>query len=317
MNKTKRTLLLLCLFCTALTIQAQQIIQIKKSLENFNEINSLKHQIRKFKQILSFENITKDKNLINDSLIDAQILYDSITNLQERIYVYGFGSSDAVSLNSVTANGGFSFSARLHTWDFISLSVGIGGNVVKKEKEDSVNIESIFFPDNASSIINAHYEFSFRDIYHEYMKINKNININTYDDFLIFCEGSLQNRNIEAKDSTIHNFGIYNWSAGIKYRWNYEKNDSKFRFDAGIGYGNVSIAPQSKENFETIITPSTTTKPASTIFRGINFLISINYNDLIIYARLFDPLSVNNATTYKDHIFFSTGIKVTGKFFSF
>lgn len=297
-------------------ILAQQVIPMNKSKNIYNRY-LLRHEINSLKKLQDTLTLTEDQS---KSLLSSKEKLDSS---EEKVFIYGFGATDAVTMGNISANGGFSFGAQPHMWDRLFLSIGIGGNVIKKEKQDSVNINSIFFPDNASSVIYAHYEASASTLYHlnRYNKKGKkpSINDNYSDDFLLFFEGSLQNRNIEAKDSTIHNFGIYNLSGGVKYRWTYDvKGKDKFSFDLGIGYAYTEIALQSQKNFQSIMDPDLTqAKKIPTIYRGINCIATVQYNDLIIYARLFSPISVNGAVSYQHNIYFSTGVKITGTFFSF
>jgi hypothetical protein len=278
-----------------------------------------------YKKYLLRYNINKlkdKKELLNESeILESKNLTHTLDSLEEKVFIYGFGSSDAVSQGNVTANGGFSFGAQMHNWDRLFLSIGIGGTVIKKEKQDSVNINSIFFPDNASSVVYAHYEASISSLFRikKYRTKAPSITDNFSDDFIVFCEGSVQNRNIEAYDSTITNFGIFNISSGVKYRWTYIPNPkNKFSFDLGVAFGYIEIAKQSKKDFKSLVDPDITTQQkVPTIYRGLNCIASIQYNDLIIYARIFNQLSVNGQLSDERNIYFSTGIKVTGKMFSF
>ncbi len=284
---------------------------------NLYRRNVYRHQIYKIRHDQS-KGIFSDK--AETDITNAKLGLDS---LEDKVFIYGFGSSDAVSMDNVTANGGLAFGANLHPWDRLFLSVGIGGNIVKKEKKDSVNINSIFFPDNASSVVYVHYELSITNAItmwkYKYKDKKPSVGDNLNDDLLFFTEASLQNRNIEGNDSLIHNFGIYNISAGLKYRWSYLKDEkNKFCFDVAAGFGYLEISKQSEKIFQAIVDPAPTTKAnLPTIYRGINLAGTIQYNDLIVYVRLFNPISVNGALTYQHNIYFSTGVKVTGKFFSF
>jgi len=295
---------------------AQQVIPMDK-YDDLYKRNVLRHKI------YSLKNSAKSTALTTDQQGELQNAVDSLRASEDKVFIYGYGASDAVSLGNVTASGGFSFGAQLHPWDRFFLSVGIGGNVVKKEKQDSVNINSIFFPDNASSVVNGHYELSVTNACRLWKyKNNKSAPTagdNLSDDLILFVEGSLQNRNIEAVDSSVHNFGIFNLATGIKYRWMYDnKGKNKFCFDIAAAYGYIEIAQQSKKSFQTLVEPDVTAKPnVPTIYRGLNFIATVQYNDLIIYARIFTPVSVNGAVAYEHNTFFSTGIKVTGTFFSF
>ncbi len=309
----KQILILIFGCCMVKISFAQQVIPMNKSKNLFNRY-LLRHEIYKLKKMPT---LTDAEDL---KLSEAK---DKLDSLEDKVFIYGFGASDAVSSDNVTANGGFSFGAQPHLWDRIFLSVGIGGNVVKKEKQDSVNINSIFFPDNASSVVYAYYEISlttFCKLY-RYTKNEKKprVNDNFRDDILVFGEGALQNKNIEAIDSTIHNFSIYNISVGLKYRWTYDdKEKNKFCFDIGLGYGYTEISAQSKKSFQSLVDPDLgQLQKLPTIYRGINCIASVQYNDLIIYARLFNPVSVNGALVYQKNVYFSTGVKITGTFLSF
>jgi hypothetical protein len=308
----KQPLLFFLFIFSASVFLGQQVVPMSKTDDLYN-----KHLLR-----YKINNLKAKKDILSETEVtESSTLRRELDSLEEKVFIYGFGSSDAVSQGNITANGGFSFGAQMHPWDRFFLSIGIGGTVVKKEKQDSVNINSIFFPDNASSVVYGHYEVSISSICHfyKYKKKTPTINDNFSDDFIAYCEGSFQNRNIEARDSTITNFGIYNLSAGLKYRWTYIPNPkNKFCFDMGLAFGYIEIAKQSEKDFKSLVDPDIKTQQkVPTIYRGLNYIASIQYNDLIIYARIFNQLSVNGQLSDEHKIYFSTGIKVTGNLFSF
>ena len=306
-------------FIVANNLCSQQIIPVNKS-ENVYITRGIKKDIKHLKK--DIKPLKKIKTLNSDTLILIEKKNEQIQAFQKKfslvdkesiVHIYGFGSSDAVNLSGITSNGGFSFGANIGSYTRVFLSIGIGADLVKSEKQDSVRVNSIFFPDNARSIINGHYE---RCVWSSRLELEQK------QELLAFAEGSFQDRNIEGNDSVVHNFKIFNFSLGLKYRWAYKKENNRFVIDAGLGLNYIEIAKQSKQSFESLISsPLAQDNHVPTIFRGINGLFSIQYNDVNIYARGFFPVSksINYLTSANDQheLFFSVGAKVMGSFFSF
>jgi hypothetical protein len=155
--------LLALLFVAAQLSFSQQIVPMSKT-KSLQRRFILKNQIHHLNVIKDTVGLTE---IISDSL---SLLTHRLDSIEDKVFIYGFGSSDAVGAEGVTANGGFSFGVQPHMWDRLFLSIGIGAKVVRNEKQDSVKINSIFFPDVASSVAYAHYEFSISTLYrlHKY-----------------------------------------------------------------------------------------------------------------------------------------------------
>jgi hypothetical protein len=239
---------------------------------------------------------------------------------KDRVFIYGVGSTDALDLDKLTAAGGLSGAIKPNPRTTITLNFNYSGVISKKESSDSVKLNSLYFPDIASSAFAGSFELAltgFRkyDTAKEF-KDNWNSFTDTLPNQLLFClEGSFQERKIE-KDSLLYNLGMTNINGGLKYRWTYYgKNKNKAVFTLGALYNGVFINSNNDKTFNSLFkdeTESTASlKNIDRVINGFSLLASLQLNNTIIYFRTFDDVDRS------EELAFSVGIKVTGSFFSF
>ena len=250
---------------------------------------------------------------------------DSSEMKSDKVFIFGVGSTDALNLDKLTAAGGLSVALKPSQRITTFLSFNYGGTVLKKEKSDSVQLSSLYFPDIASSAFTGSIEYvvaGFRS-----KKMDKTYKDKKYIEFLrsfsdtatnqlaINIEGSIQARNIE-KDTLTYNLNIANINAGLKYRWTYQSitNNSAI-FTIGACYNGVFINENSKKNFNALFiddaAPAVSLQNFDGTIHGWSLLTSVQLNKVIVYFRTFDDFD------RPDGLAFSVGLKATGTFFSF
>ncbi|HET6228362.1 MAG TPA: hypothetical protein VFF27_18925 [Bacteroidia bacterium] len=232
----------------------------------------------------------------------------------DKIYILGSGSTDALELNKLTASGGLGVAVKPSKRLTIFLNYNFGGNVVKKEKADSVYLSSFYFPDIASTAFSGSINLSLLPLPFSFSK-NKTIKI--FDpiaehQLLITLDGSIQERNVN-RDSVLYNLNFANFDVGPKYQWLYSgKNENNAIFTIGIFYNRVFINDNSKRDFNALFNPTGNNSVALPHgFEGISGLVSIQFNKALVYFRTYSDLN-----KHKD-LAFSIGIKAVGEFFSF
>jgi hypothetical protein len=260
----------------------------------------------------------------------------------DKVFVFGVGNTDALNLDKLTASGGLSLALKPNQRITLFLSFNYGGTVVKKEKSDSVQLSSLYFPDIASTAFTGSFEYAFAGFRKRapaiaavpatattpaiaavpmigYKTFLQSFTDNTPDQLLFSFEGSVQGRNIQ-KDTITYNLSVANINAGLKYKFIYQPTSSSNSavFILGVCYNGVFINANSKKSFDSLFKDENNTTASSFntnnldgSINGWSILTSVQLNKVILYFRTFDDLD-------RAHdLGFSVGIKATGNFISF
>jgi hypothetical protein len=222
---------------------------------------------------------------------------------QDKIFIFGSGSTDALELDKLTASGGLNMAAKPVERLTLFLNFNFGGSVIKKEKADSVYLSSFYFPDIASTAFSGSASFSL---------LPWKFKTNAEHQLLLGFDGSVQERNIN-RDTILFNLSLANFNVGPKYQWLYSgRNDNNAIITVGVFYNQVFINDNSQRDFNTLFNPSgSASMSMPSDLKGINGLISVQFNSALVYFRTYTDLNRGRDLS------FSLGIKAIGKFFSF
>ncbi len=230
-------------------------------------------------------------------------------NKDDKVFILGNGTTDALDFDKLNASGGVSLYVKTHKHADLYLTYNFGGKVISTEKSDSIQLNSLYFPDIGTSAFagTLDYEIPFR-------KLKKIKEDEPYMQILLSCEGSVQQRNIQ-NDSSIYHLSIANINYGVKYKWSYVSSDKKNNlvFTLGAMWNQIFINKNNADNFNALFNGQYNKNDyqIDRLINGLSFLASVQLNNSIIYFRTYQK---NNTAA---DLSFTVGIKVTGKFISF
>lgn len=248
-----------------------------------------------------------------NSVINNGKVVKSSNGTTDKVYLFGVGSTDALQLDKLTASGGISVAVKPSDRSTFFLAFNFGGGIIKKEKSDSVLLNSLYFPDIASTVFTGAIEYSLSTFQ---KKGNwKSYSVDSTHQLLACAEGSLQQRNI-IKDSATLNLNAANINIGLKYRWTYHgSNDNTAIMNIGAYYNGIFINRNNEDNFNALFNPVGNPQDGNYNFtrtiNGFSTMVSMQLNSTIIYFRTYTNLD------YSRDLAFSVGIKTSGKFISF
>ncbi|MBI3509499.1 MAG: hypothetical protein HY064_02475 [Bacteroidetes bacterium] len=243
---------------------------------------------------------------------EASSLTDSSnteSNSEDKVLIYGVGGTDALDFKKFSAAGAISVGFRFRPNVFFASSVNVGTRLETKNA-DSVSISELYFPDVSNAAAAGSLEW---DVFNSYLAYKNKTAKDPNHGLIIGFDGSLQNKSI-SKDSVNYKLGIFNWNAGLKYRWQYHSSKGlDANFMCGIMYNYILISDNSHSNFNSIFNDYTVpvTSKVKPFFNGFSTVFSFQINDSVFYVRTY-----TDSKNARD-LSFDVGIKEAIKFRSF
>jgi len=208
------------------------------------------------------------------NIVDSEgiLVHDTITR---HIYFDASGGGDALFFQSLSAAGRVQAKFKITEGFDGMMGVDVGGTILKNENSDSVPLSSIYFPEAASTSFIGAVEAKF-------FRIGSNFSIWVRGDL------SLEQRDIvdnNSMDSTVHNFTIINYDAGLKFKWEYPKE--KAVISESFLYEQIEIDDNTGNNFDVVFGDNPAKKQLPTLFRGFCTITQLSVHDIGIYLRTF------------------------------
>lgn len=249
----------------------------------------------------------------NDSDIQEVKALKNDDSTDKAVTIYGITSAEALQFENLNAAGSLSAGIKLSNNVTGNISFNFGTQALKNEKADSVPLSLFYFPDVANTSFLAGIDIDLLRVDPSKGKCKFRSSLKDERHHLSVCaEGSIQRRNID-RDSSIYQFGIFNFNAGPKYRWVHAGNGHTAVLTFSASYNHIRINKNSNEAFNTLFNDfSVPLEPqVKRYFHGISCLASLELDKVTVFARTFTDLNRSQ------DLAFTVGIRASADFFSF